>query len=188
MAFKVFATLPVNYCSFVYKNRYQARAARLRNSRFLLKSWEEPTAAGYLRTLSLIGAGGALARQEEQFRAAGVAPTLWNPGSGRLAFHPRLLPLVDFSELRLVVGYAAARQRQAVSYHNPFTTVRLSRSSQVIIERARVGRDFELGGDLAKSFAQTFPGNAGEAPEGSATPLEELHQFERLPTGLADYY
>ncbi|AMV71762.1 hypothetical protein JCM30471_01780 [Desulfuromonas carbonis] len=180
--------LPVNYCSFVYKNRHQAQAARLRNGRFLLKSWEESTAAGYLRTLALVGTPAALARQEEEFRAAGVASTLWNRGSGRLAFHPQLLPLVDFSDLQLVVGYATARQRQAVSYHNPFTTVRLSPSSQVIIERARVGRDFELSGDLTKSFTQTFLGKGGESLAEIAAPLLELLPFERLPTGLADYY
>ena len=182
--------LPVNYCSFVYKNRYQAQAGRLRNGRFMAKSWEEPTAAGYLRTLTLGGEPAAVARQREIFRASGLPAELWSAGPGpeRLAFHPRLWPLVDWSGLRLLVGYGAARQQPAVSYRNPFTTMKLSPQKQVIVERARVGREYELTGEQVPAFARLFlVGGAGTGPVAEEPPAE-LAGFERLAAGLQDYY
>ena len=47
--------LPVNYCSFPYKRRFQHAAARRRGIPFVLADREEVTQAGYLRAL---GAGG----------------------------------------------------------------------------------------------------------------------------------
>jgi pyruvate formate-lyase activating enzyme-like uncharacterized protein len=43
--------LAVNYCSFVYKNRFQAAANRERFGAWLLEAGEELTASGYIRTL-----------------------------------------------------------------------------------------------------------------------------------------
>lgn len=182
------AGLPVNYCSFIYKNRYQALAARRRNAPLMAKGWEEITPAGYLRSLTLAGAAAAVARQAEALRAAGVGADTWSLGSGgeRLAFHPSLWPLLDPEGLRLLVGYAAARQLSAVSYRNPFTTIKFKAGTQVVVERAAVGREFELDADLARVFARTyFGGGGGETAGGD---LEELAAFERLSEGLQDYY
>jgi uncharacterized protein len=181
--------LPVNYCSFVYKNRYQARAARLRNGRFMAKRWEEATAAGNLRTLTLLGEPADVTRQLEIFGVSGLPDELWNlSGPGRLAFHPRLWPLVDWSGLRLLVSYAAARQQSAVSYRNPFTTVKLSPQKQVIVERARVGRDFELADEQVASFGRLFLLAGPEEVPAVEGVLAELAGFERLAEGLQDYY
>ena len=181
------AGLPVNYCSFVYKNRYQAQAARLRNSGFMAKSWEEPTAAGYLRTLTLHGPATAIVRQSEAFMAHGADASWWSMGPERLAFHPRLWPLVDFSGLRLSIAYATARQLAAVSYRNPFTAVRLSPTKQVIVERARVGREFDLADDQIYAFGCRFLA-MGQGASGADEDWAELASFERLPSGLQDYF
>jgi len=47
--------LPVNYCSFPYKRRFQHAAARRRGIPFVQADQEEVTAAGYLRALSAGG-------------------------------------------------------------------------------------------------------------------------------------
>lgn len=44
--------LPVNYCSFPYKSRFQQAAARHRAALAVRASGEEVTEAGYLRSLS----------------------------------------------------------------------------------------------------------------------------------------
>jgi len=47
--------LPVNYCSFVYKNGFQALAYRKRLAAFLCKPFESITAAGAVRRMTLKG-------------------------------------------------------------------------------------------------------------------------------------
>ncbi|HYW96262.1 MAG TPA: radical SAM protein, partial [Bacteroidales bacterium] len=47
--------LPVNYCSFVYKNRYQALAARNRYAPLMQSQWEHMSSSGYLRSVFLPG-------------------------------------------------------------------------------------------------------------------------------------
>ena len=39
--------LPINYCSFVYKHRFQRAAARKRNARFIVKDHESITGSGF---------------------------------------------------------------------------------------------------------------------------------------------
>lgn len=182
--------LPVNYCSFVFKNRYQGLAARRRNASFLIKPFETLTANGYIRTLTLLGSPEAVARQVEIFRKKGSGSDLWAAGSSRerLVFSPLLWPLVDWSEFRLLIGYAACRQLPDVSYRNPFVTVKVTDSKQIIIERGRAVGDIELSGDEAARFASFFLANApppADLPEG---PLAELAGFEQVAEGLQDYF
>jgi pyruvate formate-lyase activating enzyme-like uncharacterized protein len=47
--------LPVNYCSFTYKRRFQHAAARRRAAMTIYNSGEDVTEPGYLRTLSATG-------------------------------------------------------------------------------------------------------------------------------------
>ncbi len=183
--------LPVNYCSFVYKNRYQNLAARQRNARFLIKGYEGLTDNGYLRTLTLLGSSEAITRQAESFQAKGGSADLWGLSSNRerLVFSPALWPLVDFAGLRLLVEYAATRQMAAVSYRNPFVAVKLSKSKQIVIERAKVGRDFELAGKAIALFGKAFLGR--EFPLNATVEggdLAELAGFERITEGLQEYF
>ncbi len=181
--------LPVNYCSFVYKNRYQNWAARRRNASFVQKGYEEVTGSGYLRALTLVGSAEEIGRQAEAFAVAGVDQALWGFGSSRerLAFSRTLWSLVDFAPFRFLVQYAAARQRPAVSYRNPFTSVRLATGRQLVVERERAGRDFELVGEAIGRFAQWLAGAARQEEAGGALPAD-MAPFERLAEGLQDYF
>ncbi|MEZ4483312.1 MAG: radical SAM protein [Syntrophotaleaceae bacterium] len=89
--------LPVNYCSFVFKNRFQGRAARLRNGQLLAKPFESITDSGYLRTLTLLGEAAAVTRQIERFKELPVNGELWSKGNGpgKLLVHPQLLKMVE---------------------------------------------------------------------------------------------
>ena len=48
-------SLPINYCSFVYKNRFQRAAARRRSASIIRKPYEDITEAGYIRQICLKG-------------------------------------------------------------------------------------------------------------------------------------
>jgi pyruvate formate-lyase activating enzyme-like uncharacterized protein len=182
--------LPVNYCSFVYKNRYQGRASRLRNAPFLLKGHEALTGNGYIRTLTLLSAPEAVARQGDLFRAQGADPALWNSGTTkeRLLFSPLLWPLVEFGTCRLLIGYAAARQLSAMTYRNPYVSVRVGETKQVVIERSRVGQEFELSDGEITAFAGAFLGGGTAQGQEFEGILSELAGYERTPEGLQDYY
>jgi pyruvate formate-lyase activating enzyme-like uncharacterized protein len=181
---------PVNYCSFVFKNRYQGLATRRRNASFHIKPFECLTDNGYIRTLTLLGRPEAIARQAEIFREGGAAGELWSSGSSRerLLFSPLIWHLVDWSEFRLLIAYAACRQLPRVSYQNAFVTVKVSDRQQVIVERAKAVRDFELSGEETTLFARLFLGKQplpADLPEGF---LAELAGFERIAEGLQDYF
>jgi len=178
--------LPVNYCSFVYKNRYQNRASRFRNAPFLAKGYEQLTGNGYIRTLTLMGTAENISRQAARFETQGISREQWmvaNNGE-RLSFYPGLWNQVDFSDFRLLVAYATARQLPSVSYRNPFTTVKIGDKKQVIIERAKAVADFELDGEQIPRFAAAFL-SADGSDQG---PLDDMARFERTPEGLQEYF
>ena len=184
--------LPVNYCSFVYKNRYQNRASRRRNAPYLAKDYEQLTENGYIRTLTLIGSTKAIARQRAQLETLNAAREHWSLSNNgeRLSIHPILWPLIDFTGLRLLIGYATARQLPAVSYRNPFVAVKLGDRKQVIVERTKVAADFELQDEEIGRFAHTFLSSPplSAPPFELENPFEDLARFEWTPRGLQEYF
>jgi pyruvate formate-lyase activating enzyme-like uncharacterized protein len=169
--------LPVNYCSFVYKNRYQRQAARLRNAAFVIKGWEDLTEAGCIRTLTLQGAVPAVARQLQRLRHAGIDPRRYslNRAGDRLSLPAELLPREDAAGLGISITYSAAQQLERVSYRNPFVEVRLETGTKIILERRPL-------------CAETL---LGEDPRGDRimTLLEQAPwiDFEKVQAGLARY-
>lgn len=161
--------LPVNYCSFVYKNRFQAVGARRRNAAFIMKDYETLTGSGHIRTVSLKGE-----------RAEGIAASLadgrqFTLNGSELFIHPSLLAGLDLSGLQMTVRYSAARQLGSVSYRNPFTEVKVTKSKKITVERYRTGDDVILESDEAACFAGT-----GVMPV-------RLAAYEQIKEGLQEY-
>lgn len=161
--------LPVNYCSFVYKNRFQAVGARRRNAAFIMKDYETLTGSGHIRTVSLKGE-----------RAEGVAASLAGSrqfmlNGSELFIHPSLLTGLDLSGLQMTVRYSAARQLGSVSYRNPFIEVKVTKSKKITVERYRTGDDVILEADEAACFAGT-----GVMPV-------RLAAYEEIKEGLQEY-
>jgi len=179
--------LPVNYCSFVYKNRFQRLAARRRHASFVRKPHEDLTGNGYLRTLSLAGDAEALRRQAEAFARSETPRGRWSlsPAADRLTFTAALWPLIDFAGLRLQLRYFEAPLQPAVTYRNPFVEVPLNKGRKVVIERQNVGQEMTLEGEELAAFGRLL----GE-PESEATgPLRpEIVRFEQITAGLGGYF
>jgi pyruvate formate-lyase activating enzyme-like uncharacterized protein len=183
--------LPVNYCSFVFKNRYQGRAARLRNGRFIMKGYETLTENGYIRSLTLLGSPEAVTRQMEALTRQAVDKDLWSKGSsrGKLLIHPRLWGMIDWNDFSLLVGYSSTRQLASMSYRNPFVSVPVHAGKAVIIERARAVADFELREEDCESYGKFFLID-GKRPDkrDKFTLWDELLPFEKGLQGLQDYF
>lgn len=179
--------LPVNYCSFVYKNRFQRLAARRRLAPFVQKAHEELTENGYLRTLALTGSPEALRRQAEAFAAHGASREGWqpSPSADRLAFTAPLWPLIDFAGLRLQLRYFEATLQPAITYRNPFVEVPLNKHRKVVIERQNAGQEMTLEGEELAAFGRLLAGTESAA----TAPLRpEIVRFERITAGLGDYF
>ena len=120
--------LPVNYCSFPYKRRFQHAAARRRAALAIATGREVVTEAGYLRTLSESG-----------------------------------------------VRYSEAVLLQNPSYRHPFEKITLKTGRSLYLERRPQSPELEL------TTAEQSDLEAGRPPE-------RLAHFERIESGLAEYF
>jgi pyruvate formate-lyase activating enzyme-like uncharacterized protein len=120
--------LPVNYCSFPYKRRFQHAAARRRAALTVCVSGEVVTEPGYLRTLTATG-----------------------------------------------VRYCEAALLQNPSYHYPFEKIVLETGRALHLERRPLTPELEL------SDAERTALEVGQPPE-------RLARFERIESGLAEYF
>jgi pyruvate formate-lyase activating enzyme-like uncharacterized protein len=181
--------LPVNYCSFVYKNRYQKVAARRRSAACMRKSFETITSAGFLRTLWLVGETGELSRQLEAFRSDGRDPFQWdfNPARDRLAFAPGLLDLVDFTHCRLIVTYTDTATREQLSYRNPFREFKLPSGRKIVVERWTAD-EIEFSGADLETFVQQFLIHGNDRPASQGDGLSRAHACECIVEGLQEYF
>jgi pyruvate formate-lyase activating enzyme-like uncharacterized protein len=121
-------SLPVNYCSFPYKRRFQHAAARRRAALTVSVSGEVVTEPGYLRTLTATG-----------------------------------------------VRYCEAAFLQNPSYRHPFEKIVLETGRALYLERQPVTAE------LALSSAELTALEAGQPPE-------RIARFERIESGLAEYF
>ena len=184
--------LPINYCSFPYKNRFQTLAARLRNAPFIKKDYESLTENGFIRTLILSGNQEILAQLLTIFDQSGYNHLLWNLSSPeKLHIHSDLLPLVDFKNLNLQISYSAAYQRPTAGYHNPFSKVTVTKKKTIFVERETYPQRFMCSSEQAYSFldvlAATGKSRVSQNCETVYLP-EEIYDFENIPTGLSEYY
>jgi len=188
--------LPINYCSFVYKHRFQAQAARLRNGHFMAKSYECLTENGYIRTLILAGEVSRLQQLCRRFSENNCDPTLWSlvESRGRLHVHPCLWPLVELDGVEVIVDYAFARQLPQMTYRNPFTGIELSSRQEFVIERSRAGREIVFTAEQAEFFvrnvllANRAPKDLGDDASTVDEFWEDVLAYETIPHGLQEYY
>jgi len=120
--------LPVNYCSFPYKRRFQHAAARKRAALTVCASGEVVTEAGYLRTLTASG-----------------------------------------------VRYSEAVLLQNPSYRHPFEKIVLATGRSLYLERRPQTPELELTAAERSDLEEW-------------SPPEMLVRFERIESGLAEYF
>lgn len=120
--------VPVNYCSFPYKRRFQQAASRRRAALTVCAPGEVVTESGYLRTLSTTG-----------------------------------------------VRYHEAALLENPSYSYPFEKIVLETGRALYMERRPLTIELELS-DTERTALE------------SGQPPEKIARFERIETGLAEYF
>lgn len=182
--------LPVNYCSFVYKDRFQKAGARRRSAAWTKKSHEDVTENGYIRALCLKGDPNALQMQASRFQAAGCDKTLWSVSGDRLYFSARLWHLVDFNGLEVRVSYFEARILPSMTYRNFFVPVSLNREKQVVVEKMRASRELTLSGEDRIFFETQFVHDERKTgmDQIDSSNGSEIQSFESVVSGLQAYF
>ncbi len=175
--------LPVNYCSFVYKNRHQKIAGRLRSARSIKKGYESLSASGLIRSLVLSAERPLLLALQQRFSESGHDGALWmlDEAKGRLSFHADLLYLVPKGEGRLHVSYAEAALRERASGYHLFQELRLPSGRKMAVERWMRMKETELGPEFRGALLDWLEG-------GAQTPPVLLADFETVVQGMQDYF
>lgn len=184
-------SLPVNYCSFVYKNRFQKAAARKRSAEHIRKSYEDITGNGYIRTLCISGREDYIKKQIDRFNKHGFDERLWsvNDFHSKLNFSQRLWELVDFTDMLLSVGYYEAVILPSLTYRNPFKEIQLNSDRKIVVEKIKSGEQIELAGDGISLFEEIAINSNTTIPIGhSSVDLTEICRHEHIPFGLQEYF
>lgn len=182
--------LGVNYCSFVYKNRFQGAAGRRRAGAQIAKNHEEVTVAGYLRSLSLRGSNADVQRQVERLQRLDPTARQWllSQGGKELHLAAALWSGQHDSGLELRLRYAEARILPAVNYRNAFIEVPLNSQRKVTVERQAVSAEWLLGGEDWRQLEEEMAGSGALMTSGGTALQLEMRRFEQLPMGLQDYF
>jgi len=103
--------MPINYCSRVYKDRYQSRGLRKQTASAVVRDTEEITEAGYIRSLELIDSPDKINDFVNRVGGAGKNPAKWCEGAdgSTMEIHSTLLPFVDWSSAKVTVSYLDPR-------------------------------------------------------------------------------
>jgi uncharacterized protein len=187
---KAHLPLGINYCSFVYKRRYQQAATRRRNARGIMKASEAVTENGFIRTMTLAGDPAHVGPQAERLGRQGADKQLWSLSGrkDRLQFHPSLWPQIDTAGGRLRLTYSEAVLAPCISYRHMFKELRLEGGKKIFIEKRPLRIDMEID-EAARSLLQRIVLDqpvVSSPPGGPA--YAEMLDFEFIRPGLQDYF
>ncbi len=178
--------LGINYCSFVYKNRYQRAAARGRGSSLSGKHYEELTEAGYLRTLVARSTGADLVRLTANLPQGDDQGWELSPHQDLLFCTGQVLEQLPTSGLELNVSYAETPVLDQVSYRYPFRELRLPSNRKMVIERRKLAEVTLKENEIGR-FARILKGNDHTAAN-ELEQWQDIERFEQLPKGLQTYF
>jgi len=187
--------LPINYCSHAYQHQFQAAGARRRCADLIKAGYEDVTLTGHIRRLTVAGPEEAVADVAGTLAARGVAASRDSLSAKRdsLSFAAELWPMIDFSSVRLKVGYSQAVIRNGVSYRHPFKKIALESGKTLVVEKQTVQPGIWLEGEQIETLGRLI-GNGGEEllnGQGAVElpdPLNGIRHFEAFIPGLSAYY
>jgi pyruvate formate-lyase activating enzyme-like uncharacterized protein len=149
--------LPVNYCSFVYRNNFQKIRARQRSAPCLLKPYEELTYTGMIRSLSV-----KLTREEVDRIALRMkengeteSSVYYETKSMKFSFTGSGIKYID-KQLPVTLSYFDSALNSSPSYRNVFKEIRLNAKKKITAERWRALPDIELEGEELFIFRDKY--------------------------------
>ncbi len=181
--------LPINYCSYVYRNNFQRIRARERSAPYMVKPFEEITSAGMIRSISAIIPKEEADRIIEILRKDNVADTCfqYDPKSGRFTFKGSILKYLS-ADIPVTISYFDSSLNDSTSYRNPFRDIKLNSRKKVTAERWRAIPDIELNGDEKLVFMKRFIDGVTNNQIPESQKLAEIASMEQPHRGLQPYW
>ena len=184
--------LPIHYCSFIYKDRFQTSGHRKRLAKLCSKPFESITDAGAIRRISIKSNPQEHEEIVRKFEALGLDRGLWRVESGShgIQLHARLLPHLTTDPCSLFLSYYVPVLLPAVSYRFPFEEIALSRKRNVVIERHPALKEKKIERQaLQRLLSGSDRSEHAWAPEKNDEALsEEILEWEEMGWGLQDYF
>ena len=181
--------LPINYCSFVYKNRFQRAAARRRSASMIRKPHEDITEPGFIRQLCLKGEASDIKEQIERFTRHGFDETLWSIRNDHaLYFNESLWGCIDFTRLQISVSYYESMLLGSHTYRNQFVEIDLNMNRKIVVERKRVRQEMELTREDVAVFEDLAINRSAGPPSFESSTMHEIFRYECIPFGLQEYF
>jgi len=186
--------LPINYCAFTYRQQFQKAAARKRNATLIKNAWEDITATGFIRTMTLSGDPNQTGTVSRYVETRGKKERDWIADKDGIILPQSLWPNgLDLSGLTLTVKYHSTALRAAPSMRYPHIPVQLNKDRQVIIEKDNQHPGIRITGPQIPEFAEKFlfPDKpySNLIQSGLDPVLEEkICNFEKFSPGLAPYF
>jgi pyruvate formate-lyase activating enzyme-like uncharacterized protein len=105
--------LPINYCSSVYKGRFQDKARKQRYGSLVKEDFEDFTESKFIRRLSVRDSFIKLNKIIKTFIEHGERPELWSLDQEKteVSFHKSLLKYIDFGKHKLIITYLTLQLR-----------------------------------------------------------------------------
>ncbi|MBF0100996.1 MAG: 4Fe-4S cluster-binding domain-containing protein [Desulfobacterales bacterium] len=181
--------IPINYCSFAYKNRFQAAGARNRIAPFITKPHENITSNGYIRSL-WIESDMHIIEQHIQLAKHHGFSSGWHVDSSmqRLYLHDSLWNFIDVNYCKVYVSYHQSLLKQKLSYTHWFKEVSISKGQRLFIERFPLA-ERELDASELSELKQIINSIQTDGFQTPDSPLfREIGQFEITPYGLQTYF
>lgn len=180
--------LPINYCSFVYKNRHQKSANRKKHAPYVVYPWESITENGYMRNLYAVADASMHEQVLTQF-AAEIASgkASFSARTGRFDFHSERLGLVKSLQLQVFVEYHVSHIFPQATGINDFQTVHLDEDKEVVVERRPAALPIELNAGKMNVMDAMLSGNL-PYQESTDANIQQIMGFELIPEGLGEYY
>lgn len=187
--------LPINYCSFTFRNQFQRAGGGTRNALEIKAAHEDVTPTGHIRTMSVNGSKESIGSLNRHLISRNIDPSSWqlSKACDQLFFTADLWPLIDFTDARLKVSYSNTALKSSVSFQNPFKEVILNKKKKVVVERQTVQPGLWFEGNQIPQFGQRFIQqdikHPREIPENSPPDLMEgALAFETFRQGLGKYF
>lgn len=127
--------LPVNYCSFIYKNRYQKKASRERAAQLYVEDWENITSNGYIRRLAISSFRGNSQKIINYLVAKNPSGNLWKNVNKTIVFNEELLDYRLFGWGKITVQYSQNLILPNLTYKYPFKIIKTDSKSFYVEKR-----------------------------------------------------
>jgi len=179
--------LPINYCSLDYKYVSQDIAFRRMAGKLVLKKYEQLTATGHIRRLSIKTEQPSVQTLVKQFDARPDIKSLWYyvPEKKVVYFHPSLLSFPELSLYKITIQYfdtdLLAADSEILSIYQTVEVVALNPEFSLLAVTWLVSDEKDVSQSEVKSF---FNSSSSDQIINEGQWIERIWQYEEIPTGF----